>query len=242
MNVQSKFAAIVISGVIGLGVASPVLAVSAKAKGRGAVDLQANVAATRAGSRPGLLREFFTKSRAAIGSGTITAINGTTLTVTTNEGKVVTVLTDDKTQFRRRFWGKGTLAELKANDVVNVIGLWQDDAKTTILARLVRDLSIERRTGVFIGIVQSLTSGGFVIKTEQRGNLTVTTSDTTKFVNRREEAITKADVKVDHRVRVKGLWDRNLNTITEVVQVKDFSLPAKPTPTATATATPTATP
>ena len=42
------------------------------------------------------------------------------------------------------------------------------------------------------------------------------------------------DVQVGHRVRVKGLWDNKLNKITEVTQVKDFTIPAQgvaPTPT-----------
>lgn len=227
-----KVGAIIIAGVLGLQMATPVFAVeSPKVDKKGLVEELRE----KAGSRPGLLREFLTKGKAAIGSGTLSAINGTTLTVTTNDGKVITVLTDDKTQFRRRFWGKGSLSEMKAGDTVNVIGVWTDDTKTTIQARLVRDTSIQKRFGVFLGDVQSVTTDGFVIKTIARGMLTVTTTSSTKFVDRKEGAITKADVLVGHRVRVKGLWDKNGNTLTEVTHVKDFSLPVKPTETPTPT-------
>src|SRR5689334_19625315 len=85
----------------------------------------------------GLLRAFF-QGRAAVGSGKLTAVNGTTLTVE-KDSKSYTVLTDDKTQFRRRFWGKATVSEYQVGDTLNVIGMWTDDAKTTIQARLIRD-------------------------------------------------------------------------------------------------------
>lgn len=191
----------------------------------------------KAGSRPGLLKrafEVFNKGRAAIGTCTVTAKDGTTLTCTRDE-KTYTVLTDDKTQFRRRFWGKSSLDEILVNHVINVIGQWEDDAHTTVRARLVRDTSIQRRFGVFFGKVTSLLANGWVMTTVsgRRADQTVTVSSETKFVNRRGETITQADVQVGHRVRVKGLWDNVNNTITEVKHVKDFSLPPIPTVTVT---------
>ncbi|MBI5619601.1 hypothetical protein HY950_01450 [Candidatus Gottesmanbacteria bacterium] len=191
----------------------------------------------KAGSRPGLLQKFFNlKGRAAIGTGNVTAKDGTTLTVE-KDGKSYTVLTDDKTQFRRRFWGKGSLDEIQVGHQVNVIGHWTDDARTTVQAKLVRDLSIQKRFGVFFGVVKSLTSGGWVMSTvsEKRADQTVTVSASTKFVNRKEEAIAQADVAVGHRVRVKGLWDSAANTVTEVTHVKDFNLPVRATVSATPT-------
>lgn len=188
----------------------------------------------RAGSRPGLLKKAFEifRGRAAIGTCTVTVKDGTTLTCT-KEGNTYTVLTDDKTQFRRRFWGKGSLDEILVGHVINVIGSWGDDAKTTVQARLVRDTSIQKRFGVFFGQVKSLLSNGWVMTTVsgRRADQTVTVSSETKFVNRREETIGQADIQVGHRVRVKGLWDNVNNTVTEVKHVKDFSLPPIVTPT-----------
>lgn len=192
----------------------------------------------KAGSRPGLLKKTFElKGKAAIGTCTVTGISGTTITCT-KDGKTFTVLTDDKTQFRRKFWGKSSLSEIHNGDVVNVIGLWTDDSHTTIQAHLIRDTSIQKRFGVFFGTVTSLTADGWVMDTLRRGSQTVTVGSDTKFVNRREQAITKTDIAVGHRVRVKGLWDSKLSTITEVKQVKDFSLPPKASGTPTPTPTP----
>lgn len=175
------------------------------------------------GEKVGTLGKLL-KAKAAVGSGTLTAVSGTTLTVT-KDGKTYTVLTDSKTQFRRKFWGKGTLSEMQVNDMVNVIGQWTDDAKTTVQAKQVRDLSLQRRRGVFVGTVQSLSATGWVMQAESRGVQTVTVSSSSKFVNRKGAIIAQGDIKVGDKVRVNGLWDKTAGTITEVTQVKDYNLP-----------------
>ncbi|MEK7129421.1 MAG: DUF5666 domain-containing protein [Patescibacteria group bacterium] len=220
-------------GLLSMQLATPVLAVNlGQAQKEARKELREEA---KEGSRPGLLKKFFDiKARAAIGTGTLTAKSGTTLTVE-KDGKSYTVLTDDKTQFRRRFWGKSSLDEMLVGHQVNVIGVWTDDAKTTVQARLVRDLSVQKRFGVFFGVVKSLTANGWVMSTvsEKRADQTVTVSVSTKFVNRKEETIAQADVAVGHRVRVKGLWDSAANTVTEVAHVKDFNLPVRATVSAT---------
>lgn len=196
-------------------------------------------------SRTGEMKKFFGFGRAAVGSGKLTAKTDTKLTIE-KDGKTYTVNISDKTQIRRRFWGKATLAEFRIGDTVNVIGLWTDETHTAINATLVRDISIQKRFGVFFGDVKSLNATGWVMSTEseKRADQTVTVSSQTKLVNRKEEAIVKSDIKIGDRVRVKGLWDKALNTVTEVTHVKDFSLPLQPAASVTviATATPTAKP
>lgn len=174
------------------------------------------------------------RRKIAITNGQITAIAGTTLTVEKN-GQTYTVLTGEfvrcTTRFLRRFWGRSTLAEMAVGDLVHVIGYWQDEEKTTIEACLIRDKSIQKRHGVFVGTVVSLTASGWVMDPvgEKRPNQTVTVSSSTKFVNRKNQPITQADIQVGHRVRVKGLWNMRENTLTEVTHVKDYSLPPRPT-------------
>ena len=184
----------------------------------------------RMSSRAGDMKRFLGYGKAAIGSGTLTAKTDTTLTIE-KDGKSYTVNLDSKTQLRRRFWGKAELSEFNVGNIVNVIGLWTDDTHTAINAKLVRNISIQRRFGVFFGEVKSLLSGGWVMstKSENRADQTVTVTSSTKFENRKGETITQADIKVGHKVRVRGLWDRTLNTVTEVTQVKDFDLPLGPT-------------
>lgn len=242
---KAKLLSLAIMATVGVSVVTPVLAENVRAEARKAIKAEVKEdMQEKAGSRPGLLRDFFMKSRAAIGSGTITGKTTTSITIQ-KDGKSYTVNIDSKTQLRRRFWGKATLSEMQIGDTVNVIGLWTDDTHAAINARLVRDISIQKRFGAFVGVVKSLLTNGWVMSTvsEKRPDQTVTVSSSTKFVNRKEETITQVDVKVGDRVRVKGLWDRTANTVTEVSHVKDFSLPVRPTVTATitATVTPTAT-
>lgn len=161
----------------------------------------------------------------------VTAISGNTLTVT-KDSKPYTINTDANTKFRRRFWGKSSLSEISVGDELNIWGKWTDEGKTTISARLIRDLSIQKRQGVFIGQMQGKSDSGFTLQTKNRGVQTVTTDKKTKYYNRMGRLITVNDLNVNDTVKVRGLWDSKLNTITEVLYVKDFSIPVKPaTPT-----------
>src|SRR3989338_2911199 len=118
---------------------------------------------------------------------------------------------------------------------INIHGIFTDDSKTTILASLIRDLSIMKRHGVFFGEVTQKNSDNFVIKSKQRDNQTVYFTDSTKFVNRNGQSISYTELQTGHQIRVRGLWDKSLNKIIEVSEVKNFSLPPKPTKTTTPT-------
>lgn len=205
------------AGLVVLQLAAPVLALDLKDK---------------VGSRPGLLKAFVGRGgRVAIGSGTLKSISATSvpaiLVVSGKDGKQYSVNVDANTQLRRRFGGKATLAEFAVGDTLNVIGKWADDGKTTVEAKLVRDESIQKRFGVFVGEITSLTTDGWVMNTVHRSSQTVAISSDTKLVNRKEQAIARSDLKVGDKVRVKGMWNSKLNIITEVTHVKDYSLPAK---------------
>jgi hypothetical protein len=69
--------------------------------------------------------------------------------------------------------------------------------------------------------------------TIQRGEETVTLDPTTKLINRKGQAIATSDIQVGQIIRVRGLWDSVNFTVTEVAEVKDFSLPPFATPAAT---------
>lgn len=172
-----------------------------------------------------------------------TQLSALTITVQDKDGKQYTVKTDTKTQLRRRFWGKiESVSELTAGDRLTVIGQWTDDTKTVVLARLIRNISIQKRTGVFIGTVQSKSDSSYVIKTVNRGTLTVSDFASAKIINRVGTGMTYGDIAVGHRIRVRGLWDMTNKTLTDVTEIKDFSLPVQENkPTKATTPIPTAT-
>lgn len=225
-----KLGAATAVGLLGLQLVLPAFALELGAKANLAVETN-----EKAGSRPGLLRNVLDKrGKASVGSGILKSKSGdtapATLVVTGKDGKDYSVSVDASTQLRRHFWGKATLSEMSVSDTLNVIGQWADDGHTAINATLIRDASVQKRLGVFMGTVQSLTGSGWTMQTG-RGIETVTISSSTKLVNRKEQIITQTQVKVNDKVRVRGLWDNKLNTITEVSNVKDYNLPLAPTTT-----------
>lgn len=186
------------------------------------------------------LLQRFMNIRAVV-TGVITAKTDTTLTVKNKDGVSYVIHIAGTTVLQRKFWGKATLAEMQIGDTVNVIGKWSTDTKTEVNAQLIRDTSIQKRAGVFFGNVLSVTANGWTIQTA-RGTETVTITASTKLISRKEVAIKQGDIAIGHRIRVRGMWDSNANTLTEVTQVKDFMLPVVSTPKLTPTVTVTPTP
>lgn len=176
--------------------------------------------------------------------GSLTAINGNTLTVSTQNNGSVTVNILTNTQIRRRFWGKTAVSEFTVGDNVLVIGSWIDTTKAAINAVLIRDVSIERRWGVLFGTVTANNSTTLIVNTLSRGSVTVDLSGSTKLVNRKQQTIGFGDIQIGNKVRIKGTYDLTSKVVVTTDEVKDFSIPAQGsvTPTITPTGAPTATP
>lgn len=174
------------------------------------------------------VRQVIKETKAVLIGATVTAKDATTLTVS-KDSKSYTV--DVSTaKMRRRFWGNSSIAEIQINDTVSIHGRYTNEAKTTIKAITVRDLSIQKRPMVRIGEVKSTTTTGFMMSGGDADY--AVTVGSAKMVNRKQETIVLTDILAGHKVRVHGIWDSANHTVTEVKQVKDFSLPVKPTPTA----------
>jgi hypothetical protein len=164
------------------------------------------------------------------------SISGTTAPadlVVARDSENITVKVSDQTRLLRRFGAKSELSEFSVGDLLNIHGKWTDDTKTTIEARLIRNISIQKRRGTFWGTIKSIDSGAktLVLGSVNRGDQSVYPDGNTKIINRRQETISFGDLQVGHRVRVSGLWDSKLSKITEVVNIKDWSLPPGVTPT-----------
>lgn len=170
------------------------------------------------------LKESLKSRGVKIIDGTVSAKNTASFTVT-KDGKDYIVLTTPDSKFRRHFWGKSTLAEISVGNKVNVWGNWTDDTHASINAMMIRNLSIMKRFGVFVGDIVSKSSTSFVIHSKNRADQMISFDGNTKFVKKNDTAATYADLKTGDRVKIKGLWDKTLNTISEVTQIKDYALP-----------------
>lgn len=200
-------------------------------------DLKEKIASQVAG-----IKRFF-GGFANIRKGKVTAKTDTAITVD-SDGKIYTVDFSSSTKLRRKFFGVADYGEIQVGDLVNVIGKWKNEEHTIVEALLIRDLSIMKRFGVFVGVLKAISGNTWTLDSVNRGTQSVTVSSDTKFYNRKNETITQSQVQVNDKIRVKGLWDKANNTITDVVHVKDYNLPlrVKPTATVTATIAPTVTP
>jgi len=174
----------------------------------------------------------FTNKRGELKNVKVTMV-ATDNIIVDNDGVSVKVSVLATTHHRRKSWGKSTMAEIKVGDSVDVIGRWTNETKTEMKAVLIRNLSIQKRLGVFFGTVKNITDTGFVMTTIHKGEEKVVIDVDTKLISRDEESIKFSDIEKDQTVRVRGLWDSNSFTITEVTEIKDFSLPPHATPTAT---------
>lgn len=172
-------------------------------------------------------------NKVTVGRGKVTAKSGATLTVDKG-GKSYLVETDATTRFRFKYGGKASLTDVLVNDEVFIVGRRVDASATTVKTLLVRDLSVGRH--VFLGEVLTVNDSGWTMDPFMRDNLTVNLSAAAKMVNRRDQSITKSDVKAGDRVRVKGLF-RTLTDTIEAAHVKDYELPGRPN-SATSSATP----
>lgn len=175
----------------------------------------------------GILNFFAKSGKVVIRDASVVSIDNATDFTISAGGKDYSVHTDANTKFRRKFWGKGAFSDLAKGDMVSIIGTWTDNNHTAINAAMVRDLSVQKRHGVFIGTIDSLSGMTFTLKSVRRGDIKVTLDSSTKLINHKGQAITLSDMANGQRVRVRGLWDKTAGTLTEVTQVKDFSLPAK---------------
>lgn len=157
--------------------------------------------------------------------GKITGLSDNLINVIDDNGKTYNVKITEKTQLRLRFWGKAKLSEFTIGNRVKVIGRYLNDDKTEVEAVLIRNLSIQKRWGVFFGEVKTVSENYLVIKTVNWGDLTVYLTNETKLENRKEERIKLNEIQTGHRIRVKGIWNKDLGEIRNVEEIKDFSLP-----------------
>jgi len=155
--------------------------------------------------------------------GKITVVGSNNFSLNGDDGTFQVNITD-KTKFLRKFGGKSSLSEYSVGDEVVVFGKFTDDTKLIIDAKTVKNNSIQKRFGAFFGKITVKNIDNIIMETAERGTQTVYFG-TAKIVDRKETSITLSDIKVGDRVRVKGVWDKTLSKIAEVIQIKDFSIP-----------------
>jgi len=151
-------------------------------------------------------------------TGTLIAMSGTTAPATLSlqvDTTTYTVTVGTTTDMVRKFNGDSSLIEFALGDTLLVEGTL---AGTTITAKEIKDISIQRRGGSFWGSVTSIDTAAqtFVLDpTFPSKNLvdqTITTTSATKiFQGNREGEF--SDLAVGMRVKVIGLWRKSAHSV-----------------------------
>lgn len=153
------------------------------------------------------------------------AIDGQKLTVFARE-KTFTVNVTDKTTLRRKFGSASNLGEFVVGHILQISG--RLTAETVIDARVIRNMSIQKRNATFTGKIESFDSTNqmFTLKPVARKVVVVTVSPTTK-ITEKSKPKTFADLQVGMKVTVSGVWDTTNSTLTEVKKIVISSRAAK---------------
>lgn len=162
-----------------------------------------------------------------IGRGVVKSKSETALVVSsTKDKKDYTVTVDDKTKFTSRSFVKSSFSDINVGNIVSLTGKIDNNDPSFLRAISIRDLSLNLRTGLFKGTVDEVTPDGLKLKIRNGKILTVETGSP-KITDRVSKQITLGDIKVGDTIRVKGSFNGANNTLTEVVSIKDLSLPLK---------------
>lgn len=155
-------------------------------------------------------------------SGTITKIKTTngglpaTLTVLHKNGQTWKVEVASSTKLYRRYMGIATIDEFAVGDKIEARGT--QGTGNVINAKVVRDNSIVIKNRDFPGRIKSINSEAksFVIPIKLKGgvvDLTVTTTDATKYYTKDHETAVFSDLSVGNKVKVLGTYNSTNKTL-----------------------------
>lgn len=158
----------------------------------------------------------------------ITAIDTTTESITAEKNGVSYVIDASGATFRRRYGAKCDVYELMNGDYIWV---WGTMSGTNITARKVKDYSIQKWKGTFVGtitFVDILTTYNdnegriyqqFEIESRHRGDQVIRVYDTTR-IKYRGQTKTFTDLAVGQEVVAKGIWNNTHSFVYDTSQVK----------------------
>lgn len=144
--------------------------------------------------------------------GMVTALNGSAISVKRGNGSVIIVQAANA-KIVRRFGAAMTLADIQTNDRLVITGTVTTG--TEITATLIRDISLQTRSGIFSGMVASVSAEAktFVLQTNKRDSQTIIVNTATK-ITKNGNVATFGDLAVSGTIRVAGVWNRTNESVT----------------------------
>lgn len=145
--------------------------------------------------------------------GTVTAVSGTTLTLTGQGGTVYTVAAVDA-----KIWKEGeasAISSIVVGDQIIIFGSINGSAitATKILDGFGKNIA-DKTKGVFFGVVTAINGTNFTLQTQGKNPKTLTVNASTAVVTKNGETVTIGSLLVNDMVKVKGALDAAGTTIT----------------------------
>ncbi|MFZ2206043.1 MAG: hypothetical protein WA061_03665 [Microgenomates group bacterium] len=162
--------------------------------------------------------------------GTLVTIAGSTLTVEKN-GESYTINTAEDTELRSKFGAESRLSDFNPKDTLIILG--KQTSSGEIDASYIRNLTMQRRTAVFVGEVIEKADNTLTVKTVGRGNITVHISSVVRYTEQKN-TITYSDIEIGNKIIIRGeLWNRESSNIDARIILKIASHKPTPAPTRT---------
>lgn len=150
--------------------------------------------------------------------GKVKIVGGVVQDISTNKITVkvwdlsVSVNVNDTTILVRKFGGKSDISEFASGDTVNINGELVSGSPLVINGLDIRDKSTHKIRSEKKGTVQSVSSDGFVLKTEKGDELTIKVNGDTE-ITAGKETKSLSDIKVGDVIIVSGVVNTNAGTI-----------------------------
>ncbi|MCE9642896.1 MAG: DUF5666 domain-containing protein [Candidatus Andersenbacteria bacterium] len=149
-------------------------------------------------------------------TGTITGINGTTISLLSKGTTYSVDASNVKTI--RRFNASMKVSDMQIGDVLQVQGVIP--TSTSITATTIKDLSLQARHGQFDGTVQSVSGSSFALQSNHRGVQTINTNSSTIYKHK-GAVVSFSSITAGSSVRVYGVWNNtNSNVTAKLVIIK----------------------
>jgi hypothetical protein len=144
----------------------------------------------------------------------ITAINGNSVTATDKAGTSYTI-DASSAKLIRRFGAASNLAEFTVGDKLLVQGSLSAVGSTSVIAKSIKDNSIQKRNGTVTGTITGISSNTLTVQ-NNKITYTVTLTSSTKFSSahpKKYQIGSASDLKVGDKITVRGLKDTTAKTI-----------------------------
>lgn len=165
------------------------------------------------------------KGKVLVRGAKVASISGNTINTTITWGSAIfnwAVVTDSSTEFVRRYGGASGVSEISVGDFISFQGALDTSVASpiTVKAKIVKDWSIQKVRATFYGIVKSVdaTAKSFVLASEDKGDITVMVSDSTKIKKGSGTGVF-ADIAIGAKVTAAGLFN-NLSKVLEANEIK----------------------